>query len=177
MSKNSTLKDTIEESLDITEDEVFKNVVRYKAIAAIIVKGIIPEFYDKLLLEVAKSIINTKDRKGIMSNTAILEDQVDLMPAEAGTKDEKKTVNDAVFRVRLHEDIIEIKLKCIDREITVNTEMQRTTLESRLGYNLISRAVYYGASLLRDTVPAGDTEYTNIHKVYTRHVTQVAMLV
>lgn len=33
--------------------------------------------------------------------------------------------------------------------------------------NTISRAVYYGASLLRDTVSAGDTDYANLHKVYT----------
>lgn len=45
--------------------------------------------------------------------------------------------------------------------------MQNITSENVLGYNLISRAVYYGASLLRSTVPAGDTKYSNIHKVYS----------
>lgn len=33
--------------------------------------------------------------------------------------------------------------------------------------NTISRSVYYAASGLRATVPAGDKEYANIHKVYT----------
>lgn len=45
--------------------------------------------------------------------------------------------------------------------------MQKIVSEGTLKYNLISRAIYYGASLLRNTVPAGDTEYTGIHKVYT----------
>lgn len=50
---------------------------------------------------------------------------------------------------------------------TVNTEMQNETSETKLGYNIISRAIYYGATLLRGTVPAGDTKYKGIHKVYT----------
>lgn len=45
---------------------------------------------------------------------------------------------------------------------TVNTEMQNETSETKLGYNIISRAIYYGATLLRGTVPAGDTKYKGI---------------
>ena len=167
MGKNSTLKDSINSISEISRDENFKDVVRYKAIAALLVKLTIPEFYDKSLVEICRSIINTRKRQDNMSDKAILEDEVDFLPTEAGTKDEKNTINDAVFRVKLDNRITEIKLKCVNKEITVNTEMQKSTSKAALGYDIRSRAIYYGASLLRNTVPAGDTKYTNIHKVYT----------
>lgn len=164
MSKNSTLKDTVNAVTNITKDENFKDVIRYKGIAALLVKLTIPEFYDKSLVQIARAIVNTRERQEEMSDVAILEDEVDFFPTEAGTKDEKNTVNDAIFRVNLDSDVANIKLKCVDKEITVNTEMQTSKPSA---YSIISRAIYYGASLLRDTVPAGDTDYTNIHKVYT----------
>lgn len=97
----------------------------------------------------------------------MLEDEIDFLPTEAGTKDEKNTISDSIFRVDISKGIKELRLRALDREITVNFEMQTSTSESALKYNIISRAIYYGASLLRDTVPAGDTKYTNLHKVYT----------
>lgn len=165
MSKNSTLGDTVLTTNCINKDENFKDVIRYKAIASLLIKFAIPEFKDKSLSEISMAIINRRDRKEGMSKTDILEDEVDFLPSEAGTKDEKNTISDSIFGVLTPKGIVNIKLKCIDREFTVNTEMQNST--SGLGYNVVSRAVYYGASLLRDTVPAGDTKYTNIHKVYT----------
>lgn len=58
-----------------------------------------------------------------------------------------------------------VNMTCLGKELTVDTEMQNKT--TNLGYNLISRAVYYGALLLRDTVAPGDTDYKGIHKVYS----------
>ena len=164
MSKNSTLKDTVNSVTNITKDENFKDVIRYKGIAALLVKLTVPEFYDKSLVDIARAIVNIRARQADMQDTAILEDEVDFLPTEAGTKDEKNTISDAIFRLNLDNDVTNIKLKCIDKEVTVNTEMQTSKPST---YSIISRAIYYGASLLRDTVPAGDTEYTNIHKVYT----------
>lgn len=165
--KNSTLADTAISLVNSTKDENFKDVIRYKAIASLLVKFAIPEFNDKSLVEISRAIIDTRDRKSKLSDTEILEDEVDFLPTEAGTKDEKNTQNDAVFRMKTYSGISEIRLENANSKITVNTEMQNTTSEVMLGYNIVSRAVYYGASLLRDTVPAGDTKYTNIHKVYT----------
>lgn len=34
-------------------------------------------------------------------------------------------------------------------------------------YNIVSRAIYYVASLLRSTLSSGDKDYTNTHKVYS----------
>lgn len=165
MSKNSTLPNTMNEINSIQKDENFKDVIRYKAIAALLIKFTIPEFNDKSLIEIARAIVDRRKRSIDMSDTDILEDEIDFLPSESGTRDEKNTLNDAVFKVKIDEEITGITLRCIDKEITVNTEMQGKT--KYLGYSLVSRAVYYGASLLRDTVPAGDTKYENINKVYT----------
>jgi len=94
-----------------------------------------------------------------------LDDEIDLLPSEAGVKDEKHTSNDLVFRVRISGEEVPVGVACLGKVLTVNTEMQNKT--SGLGYDLISRAIYYGASLLRDTVPAGDSMYKGIHKVYS----------
>lgn len=167
MSKNSTLANTMNEVDSIQKDENFKDVIRYKAIAALLVKFTIPEFRNKSLIEIARAIVDRRKRSENMSDTDVLEDEVDFLPSEAGTRNEKNTINDAVFKVNIDREITEITFKCLDldTEITVNTEMQGKT--KHLGYNLVSRAIYYGASLLRDTVPASDTKYEHIHKVYT----------
>ena len=167
MGKNSTLYDSAVTIDSITKDENFKDVIRYKAIAALLIKFAIPEFNDKSLVDISRAIIDRRERKAYMSDVEILEDEVDFLPTEVGTKDEKNTINDAVLRIATNSGITEVKLKCIDREFTVNMEMQNSTSTKVLGYNVVSRAIYYGASLLRDTVPAGDTKYTNIHKVYS----------
>ena len=130
-----------------------------------------PEFRKMSLTDIARSIINTRDRSKDQTITNILEDEIDFLPSESGTKDEKNTIQDASFRIYKEGVINVVDMKAIsampsiDRMYTTNVEMQNHT--SRLGYSILSRAIYYGATLLRDTVPAGDTKYTNIHKVYT----------
>lgn len=57
-----------------------------------LVKFAIPEFNDKSLVEISRAIIDTRDRKSKLSDTEILEDEVDFLPTEAGTKDEKKVL-------------------------------------------------------------------------------------
>lgn len=47
MSKNNTLADTAVSLVNSTKDENFKDIIRYKAIAALLVKLTIPEFKDK----------------------------------------------------------------------------------------------------------------------------------
>lgn len=167
MSKNSTLADTAISLANSTKDENFKDIIRYKAIAALLVKLTIPEFNNKSIIEIAKLIIDRRNRNEKISSTSILEDEVDFLPTEIGTKDEKNTLNDAIFQIRTDTGISNIRLGSVHSKITVNTEMQNTTSETILGYNLISRAIYYGASLFRSTVPSGDTKYSNIHKVYS----------
>lgn len=167
MSKNNTLADTAVSLVSSTKDENFKDIIRYKAIAALLVKLTIPEFKDKTLVEIAKLIVDLRRRNEKDTATSILEDEVDFLPTEAGTNDEKNTLSDSIFQIRTSDGVSNIRLGNLFDKITVNAEMQNTTSESVLGYNLISRAVYYGASLLRSTVPSGDTKYTDIHKVYS----------
>lgn len=158
MSKNNTLADTAVSLVNSTKDENFKDIIRYKAIAALLVKLTIPEFKDKTLVEIAKLIVDIRRRNDKDTDTSILEDEVDFLPTEIGTNDEKNTLSDSIFQIRTGDGISNIRLGNIFDKVTVNAEMQNTTSESVLGYNLISRAVYYGASLLRSTVPAGDTK-------------------
>jgi predicted ATP-dependent Lon-type protease len=48
MSKNTTLNDTVETTVNITKDENFKDVIRYKAIASLLIKLTIPDLKIKL---------------------------------------------------------------------------------------------------------------------------------
>ena len=166
LAKNSTVSDLVNKPFKITEDHSFKDILRFKGIAAIVLKFAIPELKDKTLTEIARAIINcNRARKPDMTDAEVLDDEIDFLPSEAGVKDEKLTINDAVFKVSIAGENMSLELSCLESELTVNTEMQNKT--TGLEYNLISRAVYYGASLLRDTVPAGDSSYAGIHKIYT----------
>lgn len=169
MGKNSYLDESVdgleERKQAITCDESFKDIVRYKAISALLVQSIIPEYKALTLVEVARLIVDSRKRNPNMSDADVLDDEVDCINTEVGTGGEKKTLNDFAFKIRKpgsKEGDTEL-----DRIITVNTEMQNSTSGKVLGYNVVSRAVYYGASLLRNTVPARDTKYTGIHKVYS----------
>lgn len=166
MAKNSNMSGTVSKTFKITEDRSFKDIIRYKAIASIVLKFAIPEFKDKALVEIARAIIDcTREHKTNMTDSEVLDDEIDFLPSEAGVKGEKQTFNDAVFMVSIAGVDAPVSLSCLESTLTVNTEMQNKT--TGLEYNVISRAVYYGASLLRDTVPAGDNKYTGIHRVYT----------
>lgn len=46
MGKNDTLADSLSGEVTISRDESFKDIIRYKAIAAIIIKYAIPDFKD-----------------------------------------------------------------------------------------------------------------------------------
>lgn len=169
MGKNSYLDNSVdglaERKQVITSDESFKDIVRFKAISALLVQSIIPEYKTLTLVEVARLIVDSRKRPANMSDADVLDDEVDNINGEVGTGDEKKTLNDFAFKIRKpgsNEGDTELA-----RIITVNTEMQNSTSGTTLGYNVVSRAVYYGASLLRNTVPARDTKYTGIHKVYS----------
>ncbi len=147
-------------SLDtsITKDEVFKEMLKFKWTAAILLKNCIPEYKDLNPLDIAKLIKNERDR-GVQSDEDILQDEIDLISGIEGTGVEKNTIKDLTFRVYSSVNSLFINL------ITVNFEMQNKFQVKKT--NTISRAVYYAASGLRETVAAGDKEYANIHKVYT----------
>lgn len=156
MGKNTNLINSLENVSSSYKDEIFKDIFRYKCIAALIIKYSILEYQDLDVVDIAKLIVDYKTR-GKLTEEEIMNDEIDLLQTEIGTGSEKNTISDIVFCV-----------KTLDgsryNKITVNLEMQTSKPKE---YSLISRAIYYGASLLRNTVPAADTNYTNIHKVYS----------
>ncbi len=165
MAKNSTVADLVNKPFKITEDRSFKDILRFKAIAAVVLKFAVMELKDKSLIEIARLIKDERGRKAGMTDAEVLDDEIDFLPSEAGVKDEKETKNDTVFKILLSGREVPVGVAHLGKVLTVNTEMQNKT--TGLGYNIISRAVYYSASLLRDTVPAGDSEYKGMHKVYS----------
>lgn len=174
MSKNNSVATSIVNTDSIMLDESFKDLARYKCVAAILIKFTIPEFKDMDYIDIAKHIKDSKKRV-YESDADLIQSEIDLAPSEAGTANEKNTINDVVFYMEtpkgeLIETSINSALKLDDEkpksvlkpELTVDLEMQ-TTNYSRI----IPRGIYYGASLLRDTVAKGDRTYANIHKVYS----------
>lgn len=142
----------------ITKDEVFKEIVKFKWTAAILLKNCIPEYKDLPPLDIAKLIKDERDR-GKQTDEEIIQDEIDLISGTEGTGIEKNTIKDVTFRAYSGVNSLFINV------ITVNFEMQNKFRKKKP--NTISRSVYYAASGLRATVPAGDKEYANIHKVYT----------
>ena len=142
----------------ITKDEIFKEMIKFKWTAAILLKNCIPEYKNLSPLDIAKLIKDERDR-GNQSDEEIIQDEIDLISGTEGAGVEKNTIKDITFRAYSNENSLFINL------ITVNFEMQNKFKKKKP--NTISRAVYYAASGLRATVAAGDKEYANIHKVYT----------
>lgn len=159
MGKNSSMTNSIIDNKSIMKDESFKDLARYKCLASMLMKLTVPEFKDMDYIDIAKHIVDLKDR-GTMSDEELMQSEIDLAETEAGTANEKNTINDVVFYARIPSGkLIKAILK---PTLTVNFEMQNSKQK-----RTIPRSVYYGSSLLRDTVPAGDREYKNIHKVYS----------
>lgn len=142
----------------ITKDEVFKEILKFKWMAAIILKNCIAEYKNLNPLEIAR-LIKDERARGEQSDEELLQDEVDLINGIEGTGVQKNTAKDLTFRAISNENRLFINL------ITINLEMQNRFYKAKP--NTISRAVYYGASGLRATVAAGDTKYVNMHKVYT----------
>ena len=142
----------------ITKDEIFKEMIKFKWTAAILLKNCIPEYKNLRPLDIAKLIKDERDR-GNQSDEEIIQDEIDLISGTEGAGVEKNTIKDITFRAYSNENSLFINL------IIVNFEMQNKFKKKKP--NTISRAVYYAASGLRATVAAGDKEYANIHKVYT----------
>jgi len=155
---NKKLKFKSTSTSSIYRDEVFKDIVRYKFTAAILIKYTLKDYQHLHPIEIARLIKDTKEHN-IINDEELLQDEIDTINLTQGTGIEKNTENDFVF------EIYKDANKDLTNIITINFEMQEKFYKDKP--NTISRAVYYGGTLLRSTVPAGDTYYTNLHKVYT----------
>ena len=131
-----------------------KNIARYKLIAAILIKYTIEEYSPLSVQEIAEMIIDRKKRN---TEEDVLAQTIDLEPTESGDRDNKGIRHDLVFLIRETR-----QRKRLVNKVTINFEVQ----SSKKSYNMVSRAVYYTAHLLKNTIRRGDN-YDKLHKVYS----------
>ena len=162
LSKNTGVIESIERTDDRIKDEAFKEISRHKVVAALILKVTVSEFKNMSLLEIAKCIKNSKENDSVKDDmTALLNGEIEPLQTEIGAGGEKETRNDIVFMVELPgAGEIQVSLSR-----TINFEMQGNVQNTKPTLN--RRAIYYAASLLRNTVTRGDKNYENMHKIYS----------
>ena len=145
----------------IKKDVEFKTLFKYKSVAAMLLKYAVPDFEKYTLQEIADSILDIRPRNPA-SEAERFHSEIDLLNEESGDSGEKLIRMDIVFAVQF-------EMKLPDNEkityvnMTIDFEMQK---EKPIEYKLVTRAMYYAASLLRDTLVSAE-KYAGIHKVYT----------
>ena len=153
-------KQTTKRNSALMKDVAFKSFMKYKGITAMVLKYIVPELNGMTELEIAKSIKDIQMRSVPQNNMDIITDKIDLLPSEDSEVGEKNIRYDITF-------LLSVSQKNIQVDLTIGLEMQQTTSSTALQYELVSRAVYYAAALLRNTITADNKDYSQIHKVYS----------
>jgi len=145
----------------IKKDQEFKSLFKYKSVAAMLLKYAVPDFEKYTLQEIADSILDIRPRNPA-NDAERFHGEIDLLNEESGDSGEKLIRMDKVFAMRF-----EVKRPDSDQisyvNVTVDFEMQG---EKPHEYKLVTRGIYYGASMLRDTLKYAE-KYANIHKVYS----------
>ena len=145
----------------IKKDVEFKTLFKYKSVAAMLLKYAVPDFEKYTLQEIADSILDIHPRNPA-NEAERLHSEIDLLNEESGDSGEKLIRMDIVFAMQF-----ELKMPDNDKityvNVTIDFEMQKSKPTE---YKLVTRAIYYAASLLRDTL-ANAEKYTGIHKVYS----------
>jgi len=126
-----------------------------------LLKYAVPDFEKYTLQEIADSILDIRPRNPA-SDAERFHSEIDLLNEESGDSGEKLIRMDIVFAMQF-------EMKLPDNEkisyvnVTIDFEMQK---DKPTEYKLLTRGIYYAASLLRDTL-ANTEKYGNIHKVYS----------
>jgi len=145
----------------VKKDAEFKTLFKYKSVAAMLLKYAVPDFEKYTLQEIADSILDIRPRNPA-SEAERFHSEIDLLNIETGDAGEKLIRMDTVFAMRF-----EVKLPDSEQiayvNVTIDFEMQK---DKPTEYKLVTRGIYYGASLLRDTL-INTEKYANIHKVYS----------
>jgi predicted transposase/invertase (TIGR01784 family) len=145
----------------IKKDAEFKTLFKYKSVAAMLLKYAVPDFKKYTLREIADSILDIRPRTPA-SDAERFHSEIDLLNEESGDSGEKLIRMDIVFAMQF-----KMKLPGNDKisyvNVTIDFEMQK---DNPTEYKLVKRAVYYAASLLRDTLVSAE-KYASIHKVYS----------
>jgi len=145
----------------VKKDVEFKTLFKYKSVAAMLLKYAVPDFKEYTLQEIADSILDIRPRNPV-NEAERFHSEIDLLNEESGDSGEKLIRMDIVFAMQF-------EMKLPDNEkityvnVTIDFEMQK---DNPTEYKLVTRAIYYAASLLRDTL-ANTEKYGNIHKVYS----------
>jgi hypothetical protein len=143
----------------VKKDTEFKSLFKYKSVASMLLKYAVPDFEKYTLQQIADAIVDIRSREPV-NDSERYHSEIDLMNVESGDGGEKLIRMDNVFAV-----YFEIKPPDSDKSIYVNFsvdfEMQGVKPKE---YKLVTRGIYYGASLLRDTLKTTE-KYENIHKV------------
>ena len=131
----------------IKKDVGFKALFKYKSVAAMLLKYAVPDFEKYTLQEIADSILDIRPRSPA-TEAERLHGEIDLLNEKSGDSGEKLIRMDIVFAMRF-----ELKLPGNDKityvNMTMDFEMQK---DKPTEYKLVTRAIYYAASLLRDTL-------------------------
>jgi predicted transposase/invertase (TIGR01784 family) len=126
-----------------------------------LLKYAVADFEKYTLQEIADSILDIRPRNPA-NDAERLHSEIDLLNEESGDYGEKLIRMDIVFAMRF-----ELKLPDNDKishvNVTIDFEMQK---DKPTEYKLVTRAIYYAASLLRDTLASAE-KYAGIHKVYS----------
>ena len=145
----------------VKRDTEFKTLFKYKSVAAMLLKYAVPDFEKYTLQEIADSILDIRPRNPA-SDAERYHSEIDLLNEESGDSGGKLIRMDLVFAMQF-------KLKLPDSgqivyvNVTIDFEMQK---HKPTEYKIVRRGIYYGASLLRDTLTSAE-KYENIHKVYS----------
>jgi predicted transposase/invertase (TIGR01784 family) len=145
----------------VKKDAEFKTLFKYKSVAAMLLRYAVPDFEKYALQEIADSIRDIRPRNPA-SDAERFHSEIDLLNQERGDSKEKLIRMDIVFAMQF-------KMKLPDNDgttyvnVSIDFEIQK---EKPSEYKIVTRGIYYSASLLRDTLENAE-KYANIHKVYS----------
>ena len=149
-------------------DLAAKNILSEKPVAAYLLKGVVPEFKNASLKDIAEKYIEGEIQVSSVpvnpgkTNTAAKPKKIKGLRNEIGFPGEGWNTFDIIFHAVTPETGERIRL-------IINFEAQKTFSESTLKYILMKRAVFYGSRLIsaqKETEFSG-SDYSEVKKVYT----------
>ena len=137
---------------DITYDEGFKRFFAYKALLAITLKALVPEYKDSTIEDIRD--------KYIQGDIESSRDQDKIVSAGAGVED-GNVKYDIKFDALLPESTKD------HMRVIINIEGQKST--SSLGYDLATRGIYYACNMISSEYGTifSRSEYEKLEKVYS----------
>lgn len=149
-------------------DQAAKRILAQRKIMAYILKGVVAEFVDADIDDIADKYI---EGDIIVSEMALNPDKTNAsrsvtkirgLQSESGSPTEGWITFDILFYVVSPLDGERIKM-------IINVESQKTQRQAKLGYDLLHRAIYYGSRLIssQKEVDFVGSDYDAIKKVYT----------